>query len=114
MTNNATTSGYLGSISEANKKHFPQAVQEAFEFVQANPDAEFFASKNHAAQWQFDTNSARQTLQKLDSISSLKDALAAVLANLPGDRSDEYVRALVQWFIAEFETSFVGAKAFAG
>ncbi len=114
MTNNATPTGYLGSISESNKRLFPKAIQEAFDFMEANPEAAFFEAKNTAAQWQYDKNIACQTLQELDSHCSLKDALTIVLGKLPNDRNDEYVRGFVQWFITEFETSFVEAKDFAG
>lgn len=112
MTNNAKPKGYQGEIAEANKNQFPEAIQEAFDFMQVNPGAHFDL-KNNAAQLQIDKKIARSVLQQLDTKYSLKEALASVLAQLPDERDDEYVRIFVQWFISEFETSTLETKSLA-
>lgn len=110
MTNNAKPKGYQGDIAEENKTQFPDAIQKAFGFMQANPTA-YFDLKNHAALLQFDKKIARSVLQKLDKKCSLKEALALVLTQLSDDRDDEYVRIFVQWFISEFEASALEIKS---
>jgi len=112
MTNNAKSKGYQGEIAEANKTQFPEAIQEAFDFMQANPAAHFDL-KNQAALLQFDKKIARSVLQKIDSKSSLKEVLSSILAQLPDERDDEYVRLFIQWIIIEFETAVLGTKALA-
>lgn len=56
---------------------------------------------------QFDRGISQNVLVELlrtDPDISLKEVLSAVLASLPADRSNDYVREHVQWLIARFES----------
>lgn len=107
MAQTGKFSGYQGEITDANKHLFPAGVREAFEFAQTNLDSATLSEKDWAAMRQYDRGISQSVLDELlrtDTNISLKEVLSAVLASMPEERSNDYVREHIQWVITRFES----------
>jgi hypothetical protein len=108
MASTSKFSGYQGEINDSNKHLFTEGIREAFEFVQTNPDFASLSEKDLAAMRQYDRCISQNVLDELFRTGtdvSLKEVLSAVLASLPEERSNDYVREHIQWVITRFEST---------
>jgi len=108
----------LGTITQQNKHSFSPEIREVFEFVETHPEhLDFCAEKDRLAMRQYDRAVAQKIFSKVVETQadiSLRDMLTLLLAALPDERDDNYVREHIQWCITSFEALAYKSKVLFG